>query len=105
MEWFGHGRGGPSGAAANGAGFTPGAGTGAAHARRAGKRRGIVSVLAMLYMVLFSALALGFYAQVTISAQVSGNERRAAAAQADAEGAFQFTRYQLARVDIPLTLG
>ena len=92
MKAFGHNRGGPSGAAAKG--------------RRTGQgnRRGIASVLAMLYMVLFSALALGFYAQVSLSAQVSRNEGRGAAAQASAESAFQFTRYQLSRVDIPMNL-
>jgi Tfp pilus assembly protein PilX len=97
MQGFGIGRGGPSGVAASGASVTP-----RAAARR--NRRGIASVLAMLYMVLFSALALGFYAQVTLSAQVSHNERRAASAQASAEAAYQFTRYQLSRVDVPMTL-
>jgi hypothetical protein len=97
MNGFGTSRGGPSGAASNGAIVTPGAGK-----RR--RRRGIASVLAMLYMVLFSALALGFYAQVTLSAQVSHNERRAASAQAAAEAGYQFTRYQLSRVDVPMTL-
>jgi hypothetical protein len=92
MKRFGHNRGGPSGVAAN-EGQTGGV-----------RRRGIASVLAMLYMVLFSALALGFYAQVSLSAQVSRNEGRGAAAQASAESAFQFTRYQLSRVDIPMTL-
>ena len=99
MNGFVNSRGGPSGVAANGASFTKAAG---ATPRR--NRRGIASVLAMLYMVLFSALALGFYAQVTMSAQVSGNERRAASAQADAEAGYQFTRYQLSRVDVPVTL-
>jgi hypothetical protein len=99
MNGFGISRGGPPGVAANKAPVTPGA---TAAARR--NRRGIASVLAMLYMVLFSALALGFYAQVTLSAQVSHNERRAAAAQASAEAGYQFTRYQLSRLDVPMTL-
>ncbi len=36
-------------------------------------RRGFVSVLAMLFVVLFSVLALGFFAEMTMSAQVSRN--------------------------------
>ena len=32
------------------------------------RRRGIASLLAMLYLIIFSALALGFYAAVTMAA-------------------------------------
>jgi len=32
------------------------------------RRRGMASLLAMLYLVIFSALAVGFYAQTTLSA-------------------------------------
>lgn len=77
-------------------GFTP------RHFRR--PRRGIASALAMIYLVLFSALALGFFAQTTLSVQVSGNERRGAAAQAAAESGLAFLRYQLSRVKIPPTV-
>jgi hypothetical protein len=66
---------------------------------RAG-RRGIASVLAMLFMVVFAALALGFYAQTTISAQVSSNERRTREAQVNTESGLQFTRYLLKKIDI-----
>ena len=58
----------------------------------------------MIYLVLFSTLALGFYAQVTVSAQASGNERRGAVAQAAAESGLGFLRYQLSRVKIPPTV-
>ena len=64
----------------------------------------MTSVLAMLYLALFSALALGFYAQTNLSAQVSGNEERVLAAQVAAESGLQFLRYQLSRVKVPPTV-
>ena len=72
----------------------------AAHAARRG-RRGITAMLAMLFLVLFSALAVGFYAAVTTSAQVSNNDQRVAQAYLAAETGMDFMRYQLARVSIP----
>src|SRR5215204_1896355 len=68
------------------------------------KGRGMTSVLAMLYLVLFSALALGFYAQTNLGAQVAGNEERVLAAQVAAESGLQFMRYQLSLVIIAPTL-
>ena len=41
-----------------------------------GARRGVASVLAMLYLVIFSTLALGFFASTTLSTQIAGNDRR-----------------------------
>jgi len=64
-------------------------------------RRGIAAVLAMLYLVLFSTLALGFYAATTTAVQVVGNERRSALAQMAAESGMDFVRYQLSHVTIP----
>ena len=61
----------------------------------------MTSLLALLYLILFSMLALGFYAQVTVSSQVSANERRGAAAQVAAESGLQFVRYHLANVSVP----
>jgi hypothetical protein len=54
----------------------------------------------MLYLVLFAALALGFYAQVATSAQLSGNERRAAEAQIAAESGARFFQFHLNAVNI-----
>jgi len=68
------------------------------------RRRGITSLLAMLYMVLFAALAIGFYAQTNMSSQVSGNERNANEALVAAECGLQFIRYELSRVTLPPTL-
>ena len=63
-------------------------------------RRGVASVLAILYLVLFAALALGFYAQVTVSAQLAGNQRRALEAQVAAESGARFLQFHLNAVNI-----
>ena len=57
--------------------------------------------MAMLFMVVFSALAIGFYAATTTASQVAGNERRSSSAQSAAESGLQFLRYHLASLDIP----
>src|SRR4051794_19537294 len=64
-------------------------------------RRGVASLLAMLFMVIFSALALGFYAATTTASQVASNERTSLAAQTAAESGIQFLRYHLSAMDIP----
>ena len=76
----------------------------ASAAGRRTKRSGVAAVLAMLYMALLSVLALGFYATVSVSAQLAGNERRSAQAQSAAESGVAFLRYHLARVSIPPSL-
>ena len=63
-------------------------------------RKGIASILAMLYLMVFSALALGFYAATTTAGQVAGNERTTLAAQLAAESGVQFLRYHLSALDI-----
>ena len=65
------------------------------------RRRGIASVLAMLYLVLFSTLAVGFAAATAMNAQVSKNERSLQQADAAADGGMQFIRYQLGAMSIP----
>src|SRR5262245_6519529 len=63
-------------------------------------RRGITSAMAMLFLVLFATLSLGFYASVTTSVQVAKNDRRNARALLAAESGVQFMRYHLANVNI-----
>jgi hypothetical protein len=80
--------------------------SGAASKRRAtfpGKlrRRGITSVLAMMYLMLFSALAVGFYSVASMSPQVAANERNAALAQWAAESGMSFVRQQLWKLSVP----
>lgn len=70
--------------------------------RRSGGR-GIASVLAMLYLFIFSALALGFFTAVTTAAQLAHNDEKALNAQIAAESGLSFIQYQLTRVRVPGT--
>ncbi|HZN65552.1 MAG TPA: pilus assembly PilX N-terminal domain-containing protein, partial [Tepidisphaeraceae bacterium] len=60
----------------------------------------MASLLAMLYLVIFSALAVGFYAQTTLSAQVTANERTQHRAQLAAESGVRFTRHLLSKLEV-----
>src|SRR5215207_1523238 len=75
-------------------------------ARRAGHphRNGTASLLAMLYLMIFSALALGFYAQTNVSAQVSASERNAAKAMVAADSGMNFMRRKLGELATPYGL-
>jgi hypothetical protein len=64
-------------------------------------RRGVVSVLAMLYLIIFATLALGFYTAVTTSAQLANNDERAMGAQIAAESGLQYLKFQLGQVRFP----
>ena len=64
------------------------------------RRRGIASALAMLYLVLFSTLAIGFYAAFTMATQTAYNERGARRALAAAESGMEFIRYHLWSLNI-----
>jgi hypothetical protein len=70
-------------------------------ARRRLRRRGVASLLAMLYLVVFAALALGFYATTNVASQLSANERRGLEAQYAVDSGIQFLRYHLNAVNIP----
>jgi len=58
-------------------------------------------VLAMLYLVLFSCLAVGFYAAVTTAVQVSANETHGRRAMLSAESGRSSCGYIMGNVDIP----
>ncbi len=64
-------------------------------------RSGMTSVLAMLYLVLFSTLAIGFYAATNTQSQVVGNDERVARASLACESGMELLRYQLGLVWIP----
>ncbi len=64
------------------------------------RRRGMTSVLAMLYLVLFSTLAVGFYAATNTASQVTANDEHVTRAFLAAESGMDFMRYQLAHVHI-----
>jgi hypothetical protein len=65
------------------------------------RQRGTAAVLAMLYMIVFSTLAIGFYSSVTVAAQLAQNDERSLNAQISAESGMHWMRYQLSRVRIP----
>lgn len=65
------------------------------------RRRGIASMLAMLFLVLFATLAVGFYASTNVSSQVSANDEHVSRAFLSAESGMDFMKYQLANVHVP----
>ena len=75
----------------------------ATQSRPRAARRGTAAMLAMLYLVLFSTLALGFFAAFTLATQTSYNERNARRALASAESGMEFTRYHLWALNIAPT--
>lgn len=72
-----------------------------AHLHRRHQRRGVTSMLAMLYLVLFAVLAMGFYATTTISAQLSHNEQNTVGSHLAAETGVDFVRNALYQVKFP----
>ena len=80
-------------------------------ARRAGgaargpaARRGMVTVLAMLFLMLFSVMALAFYFSAAMSVQISSNEKNVYASQVAAESGLAFFRYHLSKVNVPAAI-
>ena len=72
-------------------------------AAAAPRRRGIASLLAMLYLIIFSALALGFFAAVTMASQLAHNDEKALNAQIATESGLKFIQRELGRVSVPGT--
>ncbi|HEV8606022.1 MAG TPA: hypothetical protein VGQ99_11675 [Tepidisphaeraceae bacterium] len=70
---------------------------------RISHRRGVTSMLAMMYLVLFATLAVGFYASTNTSAIVSSNEQHRSNSLMAAESGMEYTRFQLAGVRVPAT--
>src|SRR5687768_72746 len=66
-----------------------------------GRRSGVTAVIAMLYMVLFAAMAIGFYAQTSIATQVGYGEQRLLHSRTAAESGMEWARYPLSLVQIP----
>src|SRR4051812_16471193 len=67
------------------------------------RARGIASMLAMLFLVLFATLAVGFYASTDMSSQVSSNDEHVSRSFVAAESGLEYMKYQLAHVHIPPT--
>ena len=70
-------------------------------AARRSRRRGMAAVIAMLYLTLFSALAVGFYSASSLNGQISRNQKQLELAQAAADAGTQFMRYQLGVMNLP----
>lgn len=65
------------------------------------RRHGVTSLLAMIYLIIFSALAIGFYTSTTTAVLVANNEKKITLSHTAAEGGAEFIRYQLAAIDVP----
>lgn len=61
----------------------------------------MTSVLAMLFLVLFTTMAVGFYAATTTAMHVTANDERVSRAFVSSESGLDFMRYQLANVSVP----
>jgi hypothetical protein len=65
-------------------------------------RGGYAALLSMLFLVLFSTLAIGFYSSTGTAVATAENDRRVAMAQQAAESGMDLMRYELAHVMIPV---
>ena len=61
---------------------------------------GMTSVIAMMYLVLISSLAVGFYAATTTATRVANNDAHVTQAQLAAQSGMDFMRRQMAKVSI-----
>src|SRR5207248_1726926 len=64
------------------------------------RHAGYAAMLAMLFLVLFSTLAVGFYSSTATAVATADNDRRVALAQQAAESGMDLMRYELAHVAI-----
>src|SRR5262245_12787372 len=65
------------------------------------RSRGMTSVLAMLYLVLFATLAIGFYAATNTSIHVTHNDTNVNHAFMVSESGMELMPYQIANVHVP----
>src|SRR5438105_11788131 len=64
-------------------------------------RRGVTALLAMIFLILFATLAVGFYASSTQTAVISTNEKNGTISLTAAESGMDFIRYQLSLIKVP----
>lgn len=64
-------------------------------------RRGVAALIALVFVVLLSVLALAIYSSANLSVQVVANERQVRVAQLASESGMEFVRYQLATISVP----
>jgi Tfp pilus assembly protein PilX len=65
------------------------------------RRRGTAVILSMMFLILFSTLAVGFAVATEMSSQIAGNERNLSLARTSAESGMTFIRYQLGSITLP----
>src|SRR5689334_12908405 len=63
--------------------------------------RGTACILAMLFLILFSVLAVGFMEATMMNAQVSDNERMSQQERIAAESGMSFIKYQMSAITLP----
>src|SRR3954471_13277385 len=68
------------------------------------QRRGVVALIAMIFLILFATLAVGFYASTTQTLVGATNERNGTISLTAAESGMDFIRYQLALIKVPPTI-
>jgi hypothetical protein len=68
---------------------------------RCNMRRGSTSLVAMLFVVLISVLAVGFYSTVNTAIEVADNEQNSDRATLAAESGVAFMRWHLSQVAVP----
>jgi|GEM_PF-4712478 len=66
-------------------------------------RRGITSVLAMMYLSIIAMLAVGFYSAVNMGSSIADNEQFIHRSSAAAEVGLAFARYQISQLNLPGT--
>jgi Tfp pilus assembly protein PilX len=66
-------------------------------------RHGVVALLAMLFLVLFAALAVGIYAETNTNSMVANNEKNGTISLTAAESGMDFMHYQLSLIKVPPT--
>ncbi len=60
--------------------------------------------MAMLFLVLFSTLAVGFYTATAMDAKIAGNDSKIVQARDAADGGMRFMRYQLGNISLPAVI-
>jgi hypothetical protein len=65
------------------------------------RQRGSTALLAMVYLILITTLAVGFYEATTLSSEISNNDVKVARSYTAAESGQNFMRTTLANVNIP----
>jgi hypothetical protein len=65
------------------------------------KRSGVVALIAMMFLIVFASLAVGFYATCNSSVIVSSNEAISEVAMSAGESGMDFMRYQMANITMP----